>query len=313
MFKLCRYVPFSITTLSSFKDTMDWKFISSSYLYEKNYDFIKTFHDVLSWDILHNTCMNPNEIAHLIFNKYMPIKFALKNKWLSLNEISQLNDLPHEVLQVYGIKNTDSLNNLSELFYDSVCPEMLKQLCLSEKYIPNKKGFRDILYKNGCMIELFKHCKPDVDFIEEYVKHAQHTSSELWRVISALNLSKDFIIKYKTNLHWDTLVLCNKIDIDSELAPFLINISPSILSKHAKLTPEYMDKHADKLDWYYLCEFQELPEWLLFKHLDKLNWGQISLYQDLSNRFMDEFISKLNEIKMKSNKYLNAYCEHNKI
>jgi hypothetical protein len=70
-----------------------------------------------------------------------------------------------------------------------------------------------------------------------------------------------------------------------------------VVSRHARLSPEFVDRNADALDWYALCEFQALPEWLLRKHVDRLNWGQLSRYQELSPAFEAEFAARINWVK----------------
>ena len=53
-----------------------------------------------------------------------------------------------------------------------------------------------------------------------------------------------------------------------------------------KLSEEFIDRHADKLNWFYISCKQRLSEKLIEKHKDKVDWVCISGQQKLSEDFI---------------------------
>lgn len=77
------------------------------------------------------------------------------------------------------------------------------------------------------------------------------------------------------------------------------------LSLAVKLSEEFIDKEADKLDWQCISSCQKLSEKMIIKHIDKVNWIGISIYQELSEPFIKKYINYLNFDNIQSHQKLS--------
>jgi hypothetical protein len=314
-FKITSHLPLSIPTLERYVDKVDWKYISSSYLYKKNNEFIRKFHKHLDMKSVYNIDVTEDEACNLVFDdKILPLH-TIKNIPMNLILCKVKGDAEYigssienttYFIRMFGAKETEEtfLKTSGALKIDS---KGYVDKCCSDKYIPKNKRFIDILKKGVTYWHEFMICcKPDIEFIETHI--VPGASENTWHDISEYpKLTTAFIEKYITHLNMRKVsqhYQFNTVTLKKILGNW--NTEYGSLSIYTRLTPEFIDEYADKLDWFNLCEHQVLPEWLLNKHKDKLNWGQVSMYQNLSQTFIDENRNMLNMIKLSQNKAMSS-------
>ena len=66
------------------------------------------------------------------------------------------------------------------------------------------------------------------------------------------------------------------------------------ISRCQKLSESFIEKHADRVCWYYICSYQKLSEKFIERHADKMSWCCISSYQKLSEKFIERHADKVN-------------------
>lgn len=66
------------------------------------------------------------------------------------------------------------------------------------------------------------------------------------------------------------------------------------LCRYQKLTPEFMRKHKDELDWTIISECQKLSMRFIEEMKDYVDWTWISISQDFSKRFIIRHKNRLN-------------------
>jgi hypothetical protein len=180
-------------------------------------------------------------------------------------------------------------------------PDAFAINCFTSKYLPQK--YPEILsYSTKHVLDILKNCPITEEFITQYLIRV--LTPECWDYISKskINLSDDFISRHSNKLNFHELVKWRQLDLC-----LLSKTQPCIACRYQKLSPEFIDANADSpiIDWFTICEYQELPEWLIRKHADKVYWGQISANQDLSPAFIQEFKSTLNMHKLEMNPKAN--------
>ena len=65
----------------------------------------------------------------------------------------------------------------------------------------------------------------------------------------------------------------------------------SIFSKEE--AEEFINKHADKVNWDWISMEQKLSEEFIEQHSDRVSWVDISMYQQLSEEFIEKHADKL--------------------
>lgn len=307
--KLSTHLPLSISTLTKYTDKVDWEFISTSYLYEKNDEFIRKFHKHVNMKTIYNLKLTDDEALKLAFGDRILPFHTLRSiqKYILLPKVKETDNAEYigrsidnttSFIRWFGAKETE------ETFLNTslIDPKAFAERCCEDNYVPKTKSFIDILKKGVNWSTFLLCCKPDIEFIEAHI--VPGASKDTWHFISAHpHLTTDFIEKYAK--HLDMRKVAQHYQFDTQTLKKILGdwkTEYGSLSVYTKLTPEFINEHADKLDWYNLCEHQTLPEWLLNKYKDRLNWGQISLYQSLSPQFIKENRNMLNEIKLQQNK-----------
>ncbi|ANU21098.1 hypothetical protein BBI15_13330 [Planococcus plakortidis] len=136
-----------------------------------------------------------------------------------------------------------------------------------------------------------------------------------WQLVSRHQpLSEEFIRQYSGFLYWDEIIRHQHL---SEL--FLEEFSDAekwqpqesqlsakqlkALEVHGKpfdereywalvsakrLSPMFIEKHQDRLDWQVLSEQQHLPMSLIGRHADKVDWLAVTRSQKLTERFIEK-------------------------
>lgn len=84
-----------------------------------------------------------------------------------------------------------------------------------------------------------------------------------------------------------------------------------LMNIKSKLSNEFIDKYADKLNWYGMIRYQEVSEEILDKYHERVDWEYASKYANLSEKFIREheesiYFSELS-VGNKSNKFLKDY------
>ena len=310
-FKLSTHLPLSIPTLEKYVDRVNWKEISKSFLYEKNAAFIKKFHKQLDMNNLYpySTALMVDEACKLIFeDRILPLHIGrMIPKNIILSKVKEHAEYIGQsvysttfFIRYCGAKETeDTFKDVSGALVD---PKEFAERCYSDSYIPRTKRFIDILKKGVNWGSFLLCCKPDLEFIETHI--IPGASKDTWCFISEFKqLNTAFIEKYASHLVMRKVARYHQFDtatLKNILGDWKVDYGG--LSVYTKLTPEFIEEYADKLDWYNLCEHQVLPEWLLNKYKDRLNWGQVSLYQALSPEFIKENSNMLNHVKLGQNK-----------
>ena len=65
------------------------------------------------------------------------------------------------------------------------------------------------------------------------------------------------------------------------------------ISKYQKLSEEFIEKYIDKVNWKFISQYQKLSEEFIDKYKDKVEWSYISLYQTLSEEFIEKHGDKV--------------------
>jgi hypothetical protein len=304
--ELSKHIPLSVTTLQSHANEVDWHYISYSDLYDKTLDFCELFRNHIVWNKVRILNIQPKEIPRAI--TLIPFCTLLTHRVLSIqdiqNHIDKLNIYSNSksLITSYSIQEIESLEDENDKLRNALLDnsDIFARKCCTIKYFPKK--YPDILSQSTIpALEIIKNIPIDEQFINKYL--LTKLSSECWSYLSkgTIPLSDEFILKHQKDLNFHDVAKWKKLD-----STFYDKLSPQLLSKFQKLTPEYIDLNASTLDWFSLCEYQELPEWLMKKHQDKLYWGQISSFQKLSQEFIEEFKGKLNEHKLSMNQHLKV-------
>lgn len=335
--------------LQSSNVNLDWKEISESFIYLKDYDFFSKFHMYIHWEKCRdmgssNFYITNKEAYDLTFTKQIiPFTHAVRLKMLDEDDIIANQHLLFDSLYEnlfnmlryfsYGAKVVDRLednddktiektlestSDIHKKFFDS---------CLDKRFLPRRYArvlINGIMKYNTCTWrDFFEKCQPDENYIEEHVISREGILvllgmySKVIDLISGRDgiykvcLSNTFIEKYKESLNWKYLFRNHKFDEDT-IRHRICSETVSEVCRYATLTPSFIEelsKRCDEfeLDWYELCEHQNLPEWLMRKYVDKLNWGQVSSYQSISKKFYDDYKHMLNEEKLKKNMFLFSF------
>ena len=65
------------------------------------------------------------------------------------------------------------------------------------------------------------------------------------------------------------------------------------ISKHQKLSEEFIEKYIDKVNWDCISINQKLSEEFIEKYIDKVNWHYISQFEILSKSFIKKHYDKI--------------------
>lgn len=318
-FQLSSNMPLSISTLEKYVNKVDWNYISTSSWYNITEEFVKKFHKKINWGGYVKLEFDKDVLKRFVFIEgiiplsHLCIKMKKEDIITHLSTVkddrkviaSSTENMP-TFMNYLGAKITESTFE----DYDGeimASPKIFANACCEGRYIPRTPRFINLLktaYENGDWFYFIVSCKPDEAFIEEHIVHG--ASKDTWLKISENVLSDAFIEKYKSKLNMLSVIRYNKTDTKALKTILGEKWNSEDVSRFVKLTPEFIDEYAEKLDWFHLCEHQELPEWLMNKYKHKLNWGQISLYQMMSEDFINTNMHMLNTIKLSMNKKIKT-------
>lgn len=157
---------------------------------------------------------------------------------------------------------------------------------------------------------------------ERFIK--ENVDQVNWKLISShQELSEGFIRKYRNRLFWDEIIKAQKLSetfiekfadekkwrpvakeelskkqqktFEKEGKPFdmaeywrLVSMKQQLANSKG-LSPAFIEKHQDKLDWTELCRHQFLPMPLIHRHARKVDWTLVTRHQVLSERFIEKY------------------------
>jgi len=151
-----------------------------------------------------------------------------------------------------------------------------------------------------------------------------------WYAISKLDLSEQFLDKYKDKIDWYQCLSRHKI---TEIEKFVKRYKPEwkyvlgtqdlseeLIEKYVHefdhdawtslwvyrpVTIQFIERHIDKVSWDIISECQNLPEEFIEKHASEVNWNAISKYQKLSPEFITKHINKITAEILKNEEFDN--------
>lgn len=157
---------------------------------------------------------------------------------------------------------------------------------------------------------------------ERFIK--ENVDQVNWKLISShQKLSEGFIRKYRNRLFWDEIIKAQKLSetfiekfadekkwrpiakeelskkqqktFEKEGQPFdstkywkFVSMKQQLANSKG-LSPAFIEKHQDKLDWTELCRHQYLPMPLIHRHARKVDWALVTRHQVLSERFIEKY------------------------
>jgi hypothetical protein len=268
----------------------------------------------------------------------------LLTKWHIENYCSVLEPYMEDLLKILGIKEIARCKNWDSNIKAIIAknPQSVRDACVKDRYVSfdlmdilantdkgNMGYWCDIvnIYKSSMALS-----KSVIDMLEKYI--IPNANNTIWISISTyLNvfLNKtgdeggnegwneevtyvdDFMIKYADKILWNFITCDHKLKIKFQDETWCMRVKNEwrrfpikIILKYLDIDEEFIELHANEINWHELCEYQELSEYILRKYQDKLDWGQVSWYQPLSWEFIQEFRSRLNEIKLNQNKSIGS-------
>lgn len=131
--------------------------------------------------------------------------------------------------------------------------------------------------------------------LEEYLNSCVDIPSDdtFWMtVVQTVSLSEDFIEEYEHNFYLSDLII-NQI-LSEEFLRKRPSVDWTLVSRHQKLSENFIREYASYLDWYWLSWGQELPERLIEEYEDLVDWCAISSQQELSEDFIKQKLHRLN-------------------
>ncbi|MGB6407034.1 MAG: hypothetical protein WBF39_06115 [Planococcus donghaensis] len=181
----------------------------------------------------------------------------------------------------------------------------------------NLKDKRSIPWNQICQEEQLSE-----QFIKENVDQVN------WKLISGHQaLSESFIGKYKNRLFWDEVIQTQKLSesfiekyankkkwqpiaieelskkqqktFEKESRAFDATYYWKLVSKKQQLanakglSPMFIEKHQNKLDWTELSRYQHLPMPLIYRHAHQVDWTLITRHQVLSERFIEKYSNRV--------------------
>ena len=315
-FKISSKVPLTLKTLRKHADQVDWKAVSGIYMYKIDGPLVDEFHDRLDFSIIRSQMRHCqllyDEVVEFVFRrKIFPIECAIAMRLFERAHVEEnlepiipyVDDLLFH--SFYGAKFIDSLedsNGRLEAMLMTIADKFAKSCILHKTYEYCPVRYADVVItatSNHILEEFIEKSLPSLEFVDRLFAQRPITK-KMWNHLST-KLKLAGIEKYADHVDWNELAKRGVV-VPRERWQ---SLKPEILSKYVKLDAEYIDEHANELDWYELCEHQILPEDTLRKHKDKLNWGQVSWYQDLSRSFINEFKNMLNFEKLGKKNYKN--------
>lgn len=124
-------------------------------------------------------------------------------------------------------------------------------------------------------MEIFSEQMSLIESITKFLESDPNNAKFIhWYEVSKLNLSSEFIRKYKNNVHWPTLCMYQNLDLS------IIN------------------EFSDKIDYLLLSKNNELSEDTLTKIIDRLDWEKVQKYRKLSINFISDNSINLDPVLM---------------
>lgn len=130
----------------------------------------------------------------------------------------------------------------------------------------------------------------------EYYRYAEHLD---WSVASK-HIDAEIVPLFSEYIDWPVFVATHPIGLKNlrSLGAPLHTIKPRVILEHQPLTPGELDSYARVMDiddsrpvslWHLVCRTQLLSEEFIEKHADKLDWEDIFVWQA---HLGEEFLGK---------------------
>ena len=315
---LSNRVPLSRTALERFEHAVDWDAVSADTNVVKDAAFLRRFRDRIRWASVTKLHLDPTEdaatIAELADDGVLPIDACClnprirPNRMLGLGSVAGFATAEHAdaILLMYGAPDVE--RTMGHLVAHA-SPGWFIEACINAKHVPaTPDGIAALVAAPP--IETFDWrrfltaCRPDEAFVSAHV--APTACRGTWRALSSdkVGRSTEFLDRFADKLDWAAVFLHHPGPLPQRLFDAAAIDDPKVataLSRGQRLTPEFIERRAATLDWYELCEHQELPEGLMRAHAGRLNWWQVSRHQRLSAAFVRDFKTHLDAIKMAQN------------
>lgn len=159
-----------------------------------------------------------------------------------------------------------------------------KHQSLSEKFIRQYSGF---LYWG----EIIRNQQLSERFLEEFSSPEKWQPQEDRLSAKQLKALKMHGQPFDEREYW-TLVSARR------LSPMFIEkhqdrVNWQVLSEQQELPMSLIGRHADKVDWLAVTRGQKLTERFIEKHKGQVEWETLSFHQELSERFINRHSDKM--------------------
>lgn len=160
-----------------------------------------------------------------------------------------------------------------------------------------------------CFNLLFAKCCLSVDFLEKYFEYLDLSNYMLYK---RGELPEWFLIKHKEKFSEHKQAICHYCKLSEN---FIVSypelIEWKFVNQMSNLTPEFIEKHLDKLDIDTIYEYGNIlfSEDFITKHMPKTpkGWKGVLIDQKLSNDFIDKYVMTLNDWEWLSrNRYITT-------
>lgn len=140
-------------------------------------------------------------------------------------------------------------------------------------------------------IGIFRH------YMSNYI--IKYFSENDWKIVSLLNLSDKFIIKFSYKIDWILRVkyynipdeILDSMIIREETMKEIINFIP--------VTKKILKKFGDFIDWELASKKQRIPEQIIIERKKEIYKYKILKYQDLSEKFLEDYLDEDSSILLR--------------
>lgn len=280
------YGPLSIACMRRFKNSLNWQKLTNNQHWTEL--MLWEFHDVVDFGIIvgqHYTC----KVSEKFINMFQA---KLEWSWISRNgSLSEDYIRSHKDHLDWGYLT--GFQDMSEAFVREFDDRIAWDRLDIHKY--SESFHHDYDYKIFWGLA-FMRSYLDIAFVQKYYHRADW--NEVWSQIQSEEFIRTFHDKVDWNNIWQIADVSEQF-IDEHM--HLIDFDRyegrdswfwDIIS-HRSLSLDFIRKHSSNLNWYLVCEYSRLPEFLILEYAIKVDWSQVSRYQALNLEFINIHKSKL--------------------
>lgn len=142
----------------------------------------------------------------------------------------------------------------------------------------------------------------------------RNIDNEYWRwdmISRSQDLSREFILKYKDLIDFNTLNLKNYIKLENSDLNNISEINWDYISMRDDLSKEFISEFKDRLNWSYVTVNIFFSEEEMKEYSDYIDWRLASICQEYSEDFANEhgLYEYLDEMSEKSKKSMDSWNE----